>query len=111
MAHNNYDQIVNDSTITNDSINKPIDDKLINGINIINNGQQKNIKNNRLNNQSITVDVHKGTPIRLQVKVPVPIDDHPNVSIHLINTILKFLILFSISIISWENCLDQKEIH
>lgn len=28
----------------------------------------------------ITIDVHKGKPIRLQVKVVVPIHDHPNVS-------------------------------
>lgn len=80
MAHNNYDKIVNDSTETNDSINKPNNNNQIDDINDINNDQQKNIKSKKLTNQSITVDVHKGTPIRLQVKVPVPIDDHPNVS-------------------------------
>ena len=26
------------------------------------------------------VDVHKGKPIRLKVKVLIPVDDHPNVS-------------------------------
>ena len=31
-------------------------------------------------NSSTLLDIHKGKPIRLQVKVLVPVHDHPNVS-------------------------------
>lgn len=43
------------------------------------------------------IDVHRGTPIRLKVKVLVPVDDHPNVSSNF--SLIFFFLSFFFSII------------
>lgn len=46
------------------------------------------------NYENAIIDVHRGSKIRLQVKVAVPCDDHPNVTK---NSLLKSIILIGIN--------------
>nr|XP_027201881.1 branchpoint-bridging protein-like isoform X1 [Dermatophagoides pteronyssinus] len=74
MAHNNSIHI--DDSDTSSSTNDSQTTTIANCDNIVN----RNYNNRRIqqNLPIATLDVHKGEIIRLQVKVMVPIDDHPN---------------------------------
>nr|XP_046919439.1 KH domain-containing, RNA-binding, signal transduction-associated protein 1-like [Dermatophagoides farinae] len=72
MAHNNGVHFDDSDTSTNDS--QTTTAATAANCNGFSNSKQKIQRNLPI----ITLDVHKGEPIRLQVKVMVPIDDHPN---------------------------------
>ncbi|OTF75646.1 hypothetical protein BLA29_014635 [Euroglyphus maynei] len=74
MAHNNSIHLDDSDTSTNDS-QTTTSCRHIN----CNNGYSNNNRKIQKNLPIVTLDVHKGETIRLQVKVMVPIDDHPNV--------------------------------
>lgn len=75
MAHNNGVHFDDSDTSTNDS--QTTTAATAANCNGFSNSKQKIQRNLPI----ITLDVHKGEPIRLQVKVMVPIDDHPNVCV------------------------------
>ena len=91
MAHNNSIHI--DDSDTSSSTNDSQTTTIANCDHIVN----RNYNNSRRIQQNLpiaTLDIHKGEIIRLQVKVMVPIDDHPNVCASISEKIENFDLLF-----------------